>query len=236
MGQRLAFAQYRRPYCRFHLVLTHRPGGLGYRPAREQWPGQPARPVRFEPEDSSCRPSLQKSHRRLAQGSSDAERLLGRASGISSQNQRPRALTPAAKPRASAPGWRSKPTISQTMRFSDKICLVTGGGSGIGRACCERFTREGARVVVVDLREDHGNQTLEAIKRLGGEAIFAKADVGNSIEIKASVDVAVKQWGRIDVLVNDAAIMTFNPILELAEEDWEKVLHVNLKAVFLYCK
>jgi len=122
------------------------------------------------------------------------------------------------------------------MRFSDKVCLVTGGGSGIGRAVCEQFAREGGKVTVVDLKEEHGQQTIAAIQSAGGEAIFAKADVGNADEVKASIQTTVQKWGRIDVLVNDAAMMTFTPILQLPDDDWDKVLRVNLKSVFLYCK
>ncbi len=122
------------------------------------------------------------------------------------------------------------------MRFTDKVCLVTGGGSGIGKAACERFAREGGKVVVVDLKEEHGNQTVQAIGSAGGQAIFAKADVGNPNDIKASINAAMSKWGRLDVVVNDAAMMTFKPIVDLPDEDWDKVLDVNLRAVFLYCK
>ncbi len=122
------------------------------------------------------------------------------------------------------------------MRFKDKICLVTGGGSGIGKATCERFAREGGQVVVVDLKDEHGNQTVQAIQGAGGQAIFAKADIGNPNDIKASINAALSKWGRVDVVVNDAAMMTFKPIVELPDEDWDKVLGVNLRAVFLYCK
>lgn len=122
------------------------------------------------------------------------------------------------------------------MRFTDKICLVTGGGSGIGQAACKRFASEGGKVVVVDLNDDHGNETVQDIEKAGGEAIFAKADVSNSAEVQAAIKAAVDKWGRIDVIVNDAAMMTFKPIVELAEEDWDHVLAVNLRSVFLFCK
>jgi glucose 1-dehydrogenase len=122
------------------------------------------------------------------------------------------------------------------MRFSGTVCLVTGGGSGIGRATCERLAGEGGRVVVVDLNQDHGNQTVEAIHSAGGEAVFARADVGNADDIKNSINIAVSKWRALDVLVNDAAMMTFQPILELPDGDWDKVLRVNLKSIFLYCK
>jgi glucose 1-dehydrogenase len=122
------------------------------------------------------------------------------------------------------------------MRFSGKVCLVTGGGSGIGRAACLQFAREGGQVVVVDLNEAHGQETLQAIQAAGGQALFARADVGKREEVEASVQAALRRWSRIDVVVNDAAFMTFTPIVDLAEENWDKVLNINLKAVFLYCK
>ena len=122
------------------------------------------------------------------------------------------------------------------MRFKDKVCVVSGGGSGIGRAACERFAAEGGRVVVVDLKEEHGNETVKIIKEAGGESIFAKADVSSSAEVQAAIKAAVDKWKKIDVIVNDAAMMTFKPIVELADEDWERVLAVNLRSVFLFCK
>ncbi len=122
------------------------------------------------------------------------------------------------------------------MRFTDKVCLVTGGGSGIGRAACKRFAAEGGKVVVVDLNEDHGNQTVKAITDAGGQAILAQADVSDSAEVQAAVKAAVEKWGKINVMVNDAAMMTFKPIVELPDEDWDRVLAVNLRSVFLFCK
>lgn len=122
------------------------------------------------------------------------------------------------------------------MRFKDQVCIVSGGGSGIGRATCERFAAEGGRVVVVDLNEEHGKETVKAIEGKGGEAIFALADVSNSADVQAAVKAAVEKWGEINVIVNDAAMMTFKPIVELADEDWDKVLAVNLRSVFLFCK
>ncbi|MDQ6765239.1 MAG: SDR family oxidoreductase [Verrucomicrobiota bacterium] len=122
------------------------------------------------------------------------------------------------------------------MRFDNKVCLVTGGGSGIGRAACERFAAEGGKVAVVDLNPKHGNETVQAIRQAGGEAIFAAANVSDSAQVRAAIDAAVAKWGRIDVLVNDAAMMTFAPLVALPEEDWEKVMAVNLRSVFLFCK
>ncbi len=122
------------------------------------------------------------------------------------------------------------------MRFSGKVCLVTGGGSGIGRATCERFAREGGKVVIIDSNEKHGNDTVGAITTAGGEAIYAKADISQPEQIQASIQTALAKWGRIDILVNNAAMMTFTPVVELQVADWDKVMAVNLRSVFLYCK
>jgi NAD(P)-dependent dehydrogenase (short-subunit alcohol dehydrogenase family) len=122
------------------------------------------------------------------------------------------------------------------MRFKNKVCIVNGGGSGIGRATCERFVAEGGKVVVVDLNEAHGNETANTITDAGGESIFVKADVSNSAEAQAAVKAAVDKWREINVIVNDAAMMTFKPIVELSDQDWDRVLAVNLRSVFLFCK
>lgn len=122
------------------------------------------------------------------------------------------------------------------MRFTNKVCLITGGGSGIGRACCLRFAVERGRVVVVDHNEQHGNSTVQEITSKNGEAIFAKADVSNSQDVQQSIKAAVARWDKLDIVVNDAAMMTFTPIAQLSDDDWDKVLRTNLKSVFLYCK
>jgi NAD(P)-dependent dehydrogenase (short-subunit alcohol dehydrogenase family) len=122
------------------------------------------------------------------------------------------------------------------MRFNGKVCLVTGGGSGIGKAACKRFAQEGGKVAVVDLNDQHGNETVKEIADSKGEAFFTKCDVGQPDEIKAAIQAAVDRWGKIDVVVNDAAIMTFKPVVELPDEDFDKVLNVNLRSVFLFCK
>ena len=122
------------------------------------------------------------------------------------------------------------------MRFKGKVCIVTGGGSGIGKATCKRFAYEGGKVVVVDVNEDHGNKTVQEIVEAKGEAIFSKCDVGSSEQIQATVKSALNKWTKIDVVVNDAAMMTFKPIVDLPDDDFDKVLDVNLRSVFLFCK
>src|SRR2546423_6312227 len=90
----------------------------------------------------------------------------------------------------------------RSMRFKDRVCLVTGGGSGIGRATCMRMAEEGGRAVVIDHNDIHGKETVAIIEKSGGSAIFAKADVGNPSDIRSAIDAAIKKWSRIDVLVN----------------------------------
>jgi len=121
------------------------------------------------------------------------------------------------------------------MRFTDKVCIVSGGGSGIGKATCLQMAREGGKVTVADLNED-GNQTVQEIEKAGGEALFAKTDVSSSEQVQAAIKATVDKWGKIDVIVNDAAMMTFTPIVDLPEDQFMKVLSVNLFSVFLFCK
>jgi glucose 1-dehydrogenase len=122
------------------------------------------------------------------------------------------------------------------MRFNKKICLVTGGGSGIGKATCLRFVEEGASVIVIDRDEQNGNNTVTEIKKSGGDAMFIKTDISIVEDIIKCVDAVISKYGKVDVLVNNAAMMTFKPILELELTDWDKVMNVNLRSIFLFCK
>ena len=114
------------------------------------------------------------------------------------------------------------------MRFRGKVCLVTGGGSGIGRATCLRLAYEGERVLVVD-RQETGDGTAARICASGGEAEFFRADVSQSAQVQAAVAAVVARWGHLDVLVNNAATMSFDSVLDLAEDEWDRVLNVNLR-------
>lgn len=122
------------------------------------------------------------------------------------------------------------------MRFENKICLVTGGGSGIGKATCLRLASEGGTVIVIDINEQHGNETVETIKQHKGKAEFINADVAIADSIKTCIKTVIDKHNRIDVLVNNAAFMTFTKIVDLEESDWDKVMNINLKSVFLFCK
>ena len=122
------------------------------------------------------------------------------------------------------------------MRFSGKTCIVTGGGSGIGKATCLRMAAEGGRLVVVDLRAEAAQATVREIKAAGGEASAATADVGDAAQVAAVIEQAVSAYGTLNVIVNDAAMMTFTPIVEISEDDFFKVIKVNLGSVFYFSK
>jgi L-rhamnose 1-dehydrogenase len=119
------------------------------------------------------------------------------------------------------------------MRLSNKVAVVTGAARGIGRAIALRFGQEGARVAVVDLRQDEGLDTVRLIKADQGQAMFVGADVSSQDQVRAMVDAVVRQWGTIDVLVNNAGVCPFEGFLEMSEALWDQVLDVNLKGYFL---
>jgi NAD(P)-dependent dehydrogenase (short-subunit alcohol dehydrogenase family) len=122
------------------------------------------------------------------------------------------------------------------MRFNEKIALVTGGGSGIGRATSLQLAREGARVAVVDIEREAGCQTVQLIEDEGGQAIYLHADVAQTADVRGAIARLLETWGRLDIIVNNAGTMRFAPVVALEEDDWDRVLSVNLRAAFLFCK
>jgi glucose 1-dehydrogenase len=122
------------------------------------------------------------------------------------------------------------------MRFSNKVCIVTGSTSGIGKATAVQMAAEGGKVLIIGRNVDEGNAAVEGITKAGGTAIFSRTDVGKEEDIQSAVDLTLKNWGKIDVLVNNAAMMTFKKIVDLSVEEWYTVMHVNLRSVFLFCK
>jgi NAD(P)-dependent dehydrogenase (short-subunit alcohol dehydrogenase family) len=118
-------------------------------------------------------------------------------------------------------------------RLKGKVALITGGGSGMGRASCALFAREGARVVVVDRAADAGQETAAQIRDEGGDASFVEADVSDPAHVERMVAATVDSYGRIDVLFNNAGIEGPSvTLLEYGEDDWARVIAVNLTAVY----
>lgn len=118
------------------------------------------------------------------------------------------------------------------MRLMDKIAIVTGGGRGIGEATCLKFAKEGAKVVVADLNEADINTVVDKIKADGGEAIGMSVNVTNREQVEKMISDTVEKYGRLDIIVNNAGITADAKLEKLTEEQWDKVIDVNLKGVF----
>ncbi len=118
-----------------------------------------------------------------------------------------------------------------------RVIIITGAGAGIGKATALAFSRKGANVVLADIDPDSGNQLAEEIGQEGGKAIFVKADVSDTGEVKAMIDKAVKVYGKLDYAFNNAGIaIEFAPVHEASEEAWDQVIAVNLKGVWACMK
>ena len=125
------------------------------------------------------------------------------------------------------------------MQLKDKVAIVTGGGAGIGQAIAERYAREGARVVVAEIVPDRGEATVKAIQHAGGEAVFVQTDVASEDQVKRLVEAALTAFGRIDVLVNNAAILIARAEArahEISNEVWDRTMNVNLRGYWLCAK
>jgi NAD(P)-dependent dehydrogenase (short-subunit alcohol dehydrogenase family) len=130
-------------------------------------------------------------------------------------------------------------------RLANKIAVVTGGSSGIGRAICAAYAAEGAKVVVADLTDKSRNpkedtSTVDVVKSLGSEAIFVKVDVSNSQNVDDLIKATVEKWGRLDIMVNNAGVAIEasgpKPIWEVSNERWDKTISVNATGVFYGCR
>jgi 3-oxoacyl-[acyl-carrier protein] reductase len=120
------------------------------------------------------------------------------------------------------------------MRLPNKVALITGAGSGIGRATAQLFAQEGAKVALVDLNEQAGAATAEAITAGGGEAIVVRADVSAGPDVKRAIDACVERFGRIDILYNNAGIaMQRTPIEEIDDALFDRIIAVNVRSVHL---
>jgi NAD(P)-dependent dehydrogenase (short-subunit alcohol dehydrogenase family) len=124
------------------------------------------------------------------------------------------------------------------VRLKDKVCVITGAGSGMGKTAAEMFAAEGAKVAVFEVNESAGRSVVETITRAGGEAAFFPCDVSDEASVRAAVEGARQRFGRLDVLYNNAGIMPEedHSVIDTSVEVWDRVMAVNVRGVFLTCK
>ena len=122
------------------------------------------------------------------------------------------------------------------MRLANKVALISGGARGMGAVEARMFAREGAKVVIGDVLEDDGRQTEASINEAGGECLFVRLDVADETSWNAAVAAAIRRFGRLDILVNNAGIARIARVEETTAEEWDLVLDINAKGVFLGTK
>ncbi|WP_067928667.1 3-oxoacyl-ACP reductase FabG [Alicyclobacillus shizuokensis] len=118
------------------------------------------------------------------------------------------------------------------MRLQDKISIVTGAGRGIGQGIAVKLAKEGAKVAVVDVSEENGTATVSLIREAGGEAVFVPCDIAKQDEVDALFQTVIKEYGTLDVLVNNAGINRDAMLHKMTHEQWEQVISVNLTGTF----
>lgn len=126
-------------------------------------------------------------------------------------------------------GWPA----GKRMQLSEKVALITGGASGIGRATALLFAREGAAIGLADVNADAAQRVADEIIQSGGRAFFESVDVTRAADCRRLVERAIREFGCIDVLFNNAGVIRRATVLDLSEEDWDRVMAVNVKSIFL---
>ena len=119
------------------------------------------------------------------------------------------------------------------MRLLNKVAVITGGANGLGKATAQLFSKHGAKVVVADINETDGKSVIDDIITNGGEAVFAKTDVSSSDDINRMIETALEKFQRLDIIVNNAGILADARLVKMTNEEWERVININLKGVFL---
>jgi len=121
-------------------------------------------------------------------------------------------------------------------RLQGKVALISGAASGIGRASALRFAAEGAQIIVVDVQDAAGEAAVAAIHQAGGDACYVHADVSRGEDAQAMVETAVRRFGRLDILFNNAGVGKHIPFDDLTEAEWDRIVDINLRGVFLGCR
>jgi NAD(P)-dependent dehydrogenase (short-subunit alcohol dehydrogenase family) len=122
------------------------------------------------------------------------------------------------------------------LRLADKVALITGGTSGMGRATAVLFTQEGARVAITGRNEARGQEVVAEIEQAGGMAIFIRSDVRFAEDCRRAVEETLQTFGRLDILFNNAGVLYANTVLDCTEEEWDLTLDTNLKGTYLMSK
>lgn len=123
------------------------------------------------------------------------------------------------------------------MKLAEKVAIITGAGSGMGRASAILFAKEGAKVVVADIDSQGGQETVETIRNNGGEAVFVQVNVTKANEVEKMISTAVEKFGQLNILYNNAGIPQQMKMMEtVTEEEWDLIMNVNVKGIFLGCK
>lgn len=124
------------------------------------------------------------------------------------------------------------------MRLENKVCIITGAGSGMGRVACEIFAREGARIAAFDIDTAAGQATVDQLRRTGATAEFMVCDVASEASVQAAVATTIDRFGQIDVLYNNAGIMpeADHSVIDTSVAVWDQVMAVNVRGIFLCCK
>jgi len=129
-----------------------------------------------------------------------------------------------------------KLSLQQSINLKDKTAIVTGGAMGIGFGIVYRLAEAGANVVIADINEEVGNKAMAELNNGGFKTTFVKTDVADEEQVKNATDFALKTYGSIDILVNNAGIYPIIPVMQMKPNDFDKILAINLKSVFLFTK